>query len=224
MKNKNGKNTFYTLFILNIIAILGEKLFPIFCLDASNYIPKTVVSIIILFFWFYGIYKGYNWLKYILIILGFLGAMISVDNAWNIYSTKIACYGVQEIADNYILANVISYVLFINGLIYLSTALLFLFSKNLKSFLSIKRSSLLLLSRKERLGNSIYDVGVVIAIVGASWGLLIGLINTILNPKLIIGFLVYLPIKIPLYAVPGFVIMFLGSLLKRNVATTRNSK
>jgi len=224
MKNKNGKNTFYTLFILNIIAILGEKLFPIFCLDASNYIPKTVVSIIILFFWFYGIYKGYNWLKYILIILGFLGAMISVDNAWNIYSTKIASYGVQEIADNYILANVISYVLFINGLIYLSTALLFLFSKNLKSFLSIKRSSLLLLSRKERLGNSIYDVGVVIAIVGASWGLLIGLINTILNPKLIIGFLVYLPIKIPLYAVPGFVIMFLGSLLKRNVATTRNSK
>lgn len=212
MENQKGKNIFYTLFSLNLIATIGERIFPVFYLDVSSYLPKMVVSIIILFFWFYAIYKGYNWPKYALIILGFLAAIISINNAWNIYSAKAAFYGEREITDN----TIALCVLFLNGLIYLSTALLFLFSKSLKSFLNWKRSFISMLSKRERLANSIYGIGVVIAIVGASWGFSIGLINTISNPKLIIGFLVYLPIKIPLYAIPGFVIIFLGSFLKKN--------
>jgi phosphatidylglycerophosphatase A len=145
IKNKNGKKIFYILFSLNIIATLGERIFPIFYLDSSNYIPQTIVSIIILFFLFYGIGKGYNWLKYILIILGFFGTTISINNALDIYSTKIVVYDSRKITDDSILAYVIAYILFINGLIYLSTSLLFLFSKNMKAFLSIKRNSILLL-------------------------------------------------------------------------------
>lgn len=92
IKNKNGKKVFHTIFILNIIATISERIFPIFYLDPSNYIPQTIVSIIILFFIFYGIDKGYNWLKYILIILGFFGSIMSIKNAWIIYSTKIVFY------------------------------------------------------------------------------------------------------------------------------------
>lgn len=215
MKNQKGKNIFYALFSLNLIAAIGERIVPVLYLDVSSYFPKMVVSIIILFFWFYGIYKGYSWPKYALIILGLFAATISINNAWNIYSVKTAFYGEKEISDNTIVVNIISYVLFINGLIYLSTSLLFLFSKSLKSFLNWKRSFISMLSKRERFANSIYGIGVVIAGGGAIWGFLIGLINTISNPKLIIGFLIYLPIKIPLYAIPGFVIMFLGSFLKR---------
>lgn len=215
MKNQKGKNIFYTLFSLNLIATIGERIFPVLYLDVSNYLPKMVVSIIILLFWFNGIYKGYSWPKYALIISGLFAATISINNAWNIYSAKAAFYGEKEITDNTIVVNIISYVLFLNGLIYLSTSILFLFSKSLKSFLNWKRSFISMLSKRERLANSIYGIGVVVAIVGASWGFSIGLINTISNPKLIIGFLVYLPIKIPLYAIPGFVIIFLGSFLKR---------
>ena len=215
MNNQKGKNIFYILFILNLIATIAERIFPTLYLDASSYLPKLIVSLIILTFWFYGIYNGYSWPKYALIILGFFGAAISIKNAWNIFSVKAAFYGDKEITDNAIVVNIISYVLFLNGLIYFSTSLLFIFSKSLKSFLNWKRSFILILSKRVRLANSIYCIGVAIAIAGASWGFTIGLMNTISNPKLIIGFLLYLPIKIPLYAIPGIVIMFLGSFLKR---------
>ena len=215
MNNQKGKNIFFILFILNLIATIAERIFPILYLGASSYLSKLVVSLIILACWFYGIYNGYSWLKYALIILGFFGASISINNAWNIFTVNVAFYGDKEITDNAIVVKIISYVLFLNGLIYIFTSLLFIFSKNLKAFLNWKRSFISILPKRERLANSIYGIGVAIAIAGASWGLTIGLINTISNPKLILNFLLYLPIKVPLYAIPGIVIMFLGSLLKR---------
>lgn len=155
MNNQNGKNIFFILFALNLIATIMERIFPILYLDASSYLPKLIISLIILTCWFYGIYNGYSWLKYALIILGFFGAGISINHAWNIFSVNAAFYGDKEITDNAIVVKIISYMLFLNGLIYFFTSLLFLFSKNLKAFLNWKRSFISILSKRERLANSI---------------------------------------------------------------------
>ena len=201
------------------MATITERIFPTLYLDATSYLPKLIVSLIILTFWFYGIYSGYNWPKYSLIILGVFGGAESINNALNIFSVKAAFFGDIKITDSAIVTSIISYVLFLNGLIYFSTSLLLIFSKSLKSFLDWQRSFISILPKRERIANSIYCIGVAIAIAGASWVLTIGLINTISNPKLIIGFLLYSPIKIPLYAIPGILIMLLGLMLKRKDAS-----
>ena len=199
INNKIGKKIFYTIFVFNIIETIGERIFPILYLDAMKYIHQTVISIIILSFIFYGIEKGYNWIKYILIVLLFFGSIISIIKALEIYSTGVSLYDSEEITSNSVLSYVIAFILFMDGLIYISTALLFSFSKSMKSFLSIKRAPILLLSRKERLGNYVFDIGVAIAVIGAIWGLLIGLMNTILSPKLIINLLIFAPLNVPFW-------------------------
>lgn len=150
MNNKNGRNIFYTLFVLNVIADVVQRIFPVFYFDARLHIPQILVSIGVSFFLFYGIYKGYNWLKYILIIMVFSGFIICIKNAGDIYLTKTVYYDSREITANSVLADVTAYVQFIISLIYLSTALLFLFSKNMKDFL--------ISSRKERSGMAVNTI------------------------------------------------------------------
>jgi hypothetical protein len=185
MIDKKGKNIFYILLSINIIATIAERILPALFLDVTKYLPELLVSIIILICWFYAISKGYKWPKVILIIAGFIGAFKSISNAWNIYSIKEVYYDGIAITNNINEVNIFCYALFISGLIYLTTSLFFLFSTSLKSFLNWKNSYISILPKRERLANSIRGIGIIISLVGVSWGFSIGLINTIMNPKLL---------------------------------------
>ena len=205
-----------TIFGFILLACLIDIAVLVIFISPHEYIPKGVVRLIILLTWFYYLYKGYRWAKW----LGIISCIFA--GIWLLYAEiGILTFGGKTTYANIILTNdettsiVIACSLLFAGTIYCLSALFILFSKNINMFLLQQRELIEVNTKRQQVANFFYVFGTIVAVCTVAWSFTVGLINTINNPKLVIGFLMYLPIKLPLYAIPGGFIVLIGRLIQK---------
>ncbi|MDZ7722166.1 MAG: hypothetical protein U5R06_04885 [candidate division KSB1 bacterium] len=167
MPHKNlivsGQNFLIFLFILNALALIAFRLIPVIYID-NNYLYSLAISEILLSAWFLFIDRGYSWAKYLMIIAGIYGFLISYYNAFSIFITNTVFYDGIEITNNSSI-KVTSIILVFCGSVYFLSSLLLLFSTKLKIYLSMQKAYLVVKSKKENIINFLDDLLIVVGLI-----------------------------------------------------------
>lgn len=218
--NRIGKKYLIIAFIVMFIVQLVEILFTLSFNEIKSYIPKSCITIVLLVAWFYCIAEGFRTAKWIFVLVCIYTGIHSLYNGYIFFIDERIIYDNVIVIEKGFLAKFYAVQLITNGTIKLFFACLLIFSKNINIYIRKNRDKRSTFSKKESIGNILSILGYTISISTISWFFVASLINTIYNPKMIVGFLILTPLKMPLYAIPGIIIVLLGKFITGDKKTT----
>lgn len=166
----------------------------------------SLIRMSILFILFYYLLKSFSWSKWLLsIYLLFVG----VSGLWvgfYLISNKNALQGNLSIG---IIAGII-------GILYIISLLMIHFYKDIRVFFAYQKEIRLKENFRNHLSNILLYIGISVIICIEVEMLPLAFSRVIEHPQLskkIFGLIFLLPVKIPYYAIPGLILIFIGRLL-----------
>lgn len=163
----------------------------------GNDIIRLILTVVLMYYF----YIGLKWSKILIIILSFAGALFVLN------------YGLLHLNNNIITIKLLGIMLCGLGVTYIIMAASILFNKNIRSFLNYKESIIPIITRRDRVKSFFHTFGFFIIICSETWAMTVATKNIIADPKLFWSGILLLPVKLPLYAIPGLLFMLIGSLI-----------
>lgn len=201
MENSTNKGVsiLYAIIVtIVILQILTDKTNETFLL-----LGATRLSL--LFVLFNYLLKGYAWSKWILSVYCLLIGLGGIVGGWFLIANK-------DILENNLTMGIIA---LITGTLYVLSSILIHILKDIKTHLAHQKENRNRITIRNHFANIFFSIGIAVIIYIEIWMLTIAVANTIANPKLIFGFILGLIYKLPLYAIPGLIIIGIGWLINK---------
>ena len=103
----------------------------------------------------------------------------------------------------------------LTGILYILSSVIIHILKDIKIYLTHQRESINEITVRKHFADLFLSVGIALIICVEAEMFTIAVKNIIGQPKLIIGGIILLPLKLALYAIPGLIIIFIGTLINR---------
>lgn len=188
-----------TIILLQVVTNISDSTSLLFSLPRLS----------LLFVLFYFLLKGYLWSKWLLLVyllsvgIGGIGAGFILIRLRSVFP------------ENLIMGIIAVFI----GITYLLSLVVLLFSKEIKSYITQQASNRNKITARDHLSNILLYIGVAVIICIETTMIPISAQNVLSNPNLmkkIFGIIFFLPVKVPYYAIPGLVIIFISRLTKKD--------
>jgi len=155
---------------------------------------------------FYFLFKGFSWSKWLLSIYLLLVGVGGLLGGAYLILNKGALQGNLSVG---IISGII-------GVLYILSLIMIHFFKDIRKFLAHQKGSRLRENFKKHMANILLYIGLSVIICIEVEMLPLAFSRVIEHPQLskkILGLIFLLPVKIPYYAIPGIILIFIGRLL-----------
>lgn len=201
MENSTNKGVsiLYAIIVtIVILQILTDK-------TNDTFLLLGVTRLSFLFVLFNYLLKGYAWSKWILSVYCLLIGLGGIVGGWYLIINK-------DILENNSTMGIIALT---TGTLYVLSSILIQILKDIKTHLAHQKESRNRITIRNHFANILFSIGIAVIVYIEIWMLTIAVANTIANPKLIFGFILGLIYKLPLYAIPGLIIIGIGWLINK---------
>ncbi len=164
----------------------------------------TLIRFSLLFIIFNLVLKGYSWSKWILSIYLIIIGIGGIGISWYLITNR---YILPENLKIGILAGII-------GMLYILLSVTIHIPKDIKLYLTYEKQNREKFNFRNHLGGIFCSMGIAVIVCIEVKVLTIAIKNIIDQPKLILGGLVLLPLKLPLYAIPGLIMYLIGKRIE----------
>lgn len=194
-----GVSILYTIIVtIVILQILTDK-------TNDTFLLLGVTRLSFLFVLFNYLLRGYAWSKWILSVYCLLIGLVGIIGGWFLIANK-------DILENNLTMGIIA---LIAGILYVLSSILIHILKDIKIHLAHQKENRNRITIRNHSASIFFSMGIAVIIYIEIWMLTIAVANSIANPKLIFGFILELTYKLPLYAIPGLIIIGIGWLINK---------
>ncbi len=187
-----------TIVLLQVVTNISDSIPLLFSLPRLTF----------LFVLFYFLLNGHLWSKWLLLAylfpvgVGGIGAGFLLIRLRSVLPENLTM-GIMAI---------------IIGILYLFSIVAFFFSKEIKHYIKEQSSNRNKISARDHITNILIYIGIAIIICFETTLIPEAAQNVLSNPSLtkkIFGIIFFLPVKVPYYAIPGLVVIFISRLINR---------
>ena len=202
MENSRGQNSLYgiivTIVLLQIITDIME----------NTPLLYTLIRLSILFVLFNFLLKGYSWSKWLLSIYLVLVGIGGVVAGWYLIMNRSILQDNLQIG---IMSGII-------GTLYILSSFMIQTFKNIRRYLVHQQENRKKMTTRNHMANILFYIGIAVIICVETKMLPIALNNIMEQPQLIkkiLGGIFLLPVKLPYYAIPGLIVIFISTLINK---------